>query len=194
MYEGSSESDSDSNFENRPLYPCKRGECNLAFQSYWMLAYHIIHKHKPRRPRLYMYKCPHCPKLCSTQNELKQHKLLHSKDYQCPVCHKICKGYQEYSEHMEGHDLGSNACHICGHTFDTDVNLYVHQLCHRDENTGHKCYLCGFKCFVKDCIERHLSTHDSDIVVRCSTHGCGRSFASYTALYEHLHQNQPCNV
>ncbi|XP_052837114.1 uncharacterized zinc finger protein CG2678 isoform X2 [Drosophila gunungcola] len=84
------------------------------------------------------YKCPHCPKMFSSQTQLRAH--ISNMCHRCPYCPRSCTN---------------------------KYNLRRHLLTHISKPT-HKCPHCAKAFVRKDYLKRHLRSHDNDGPLSCS--------------------------
>lgn len=111
-------------------FACKA--CDKCFESQRYLNNHMNHFHLQLRP----HKCPECDKAFYNKNEMKRHKVKHTKikEYQCAICSKFYATRGSLTHHTKIHNSGrSYTCEKCGETF-IQKNVWSNHMMNHEES------------------------------------------------------------
>ena len=120
-----------SNFSNSDFF-----KCNKTFKWEYSLNRHSrIHSDDA-------LECGYCKKMFCTNDSLKQHLRVHTKErpYKCKICNKGFTQASAVKVHLRIHSEDKQyKCKYCSKTFITRQNLMVHERVH----TGERPYSCS---------------------------------------------------
>ncbi|XP_015257062.1 PREDICTED: zinc finger protein 2-like [Cyprinodon variegatus] len=152
-----------------------------------------------------LFPCPHCPSHFSTEEQLNDHRLLHtSHPFPCPECGEAFKRRKDLDLHSLIHqDKQPVTCPHCASQFINQSVLDIHlQRCpvtEEDRNTGRgrgqgrgrstgqvECDLCGHRCMTQEGLDLHRLSHTGQTPLKCPVRPCRRRFTSNSALEEHV--------
>ncbi|XP_054477770.1 zinc finger protein 574 [Anoplopoma fimbria] len=153
----------------------------------------------------HLYACPNCPSRFNTEDQLNDHKLLHtSHPFPCAECGEAFKRRRELDLHSLTHqDKQPATCHHCSTQFVNQSVLEIHmQRCpstEEDKNTGRgrgqgrgrctgqvECDLCGHRCMTQEGLDLHRLSHTGQTPLKCPVRPCRRRFTSNSTLEEHV--------
>uniref|UniRef100_A0AAV2MBA2 C2H2-type domain-containing protein n=1 Tax=Knipowitschia caucasica TaxID=637954 RepID=A0AAV2MBA2_KNICA len=152
-----------------------------------------------------LFSCPRCPSMFNTEEQLNDHKLLHtSHPFPCSECGESFKRRKDLDLHSLAHqDKMPAICPHCSSQFVNQTVLDIHlQRCptkEDDRNTGRgrgqgrgrstgqvECDLCGHRCMTQEGLELHRLSHTGQTPLKCPVRPCRRRFISHSALEEHV--------
>ncbi|XP_028327382.1 zinc finger protein 574 isoform X2 [Gouania willdenowi] len=151
------------------------------------------------------FSCPKCPSQFITEEQLNDHKLLHtSHPFPCSVCGEAFKRRKDLDLHSLIHqDKQPATCPHCVSQFVNQSVLEIHmQRCpttEEEKNTGRgrgqgrgrcvgqvECDLCGHRCMTQEGLDLHRLSHTGQTPLKCPVRPCRRRFTSNSALEEHV--------
>lgn len=152
-----------------------------------------------------LFSCPRCPSRFSTEDQLNDHKLLHtSHPFPCADCGEAFKRRKDLDLHSLTHqDKMPATCPHCESQFINQSVLEIHlQRCPtteddrsagrgrgqgRGRSTGQvECDLCGHRCMTQEGLDLHRLSHTGQTPLKCPVKPCRRRFISHSALEEHV--------
>ena len=137
------------------------------------------HDDKPRP-----YLCTVCDKWFTRKDNLKVHKLTHSKEksFVCAVCNQWFSDKRSLTVHRKLHtDTGEMySCTQCDKRFSTQRTLRSHMYVH---SSKYKCSECGKSFGSSQALTVHKQSHSGEKPFECSD--CGKRFTQAGNLVVH---------
>lgn len=155
-------------------YSCK--QCELGYKKYSNYRLHMKNSHN-ETIESNIYKCKHCSKIFSLQDQLEMHLRYHSDQfkYKCSFCEKGYISEMSYQDHMKRiHKIierieNRYQCKYCSMVF-TNINQYHSHLRNKHneiEDLGFKCKHCERKFETYYLLKGHLRYHSGDYEYFC---------------------------
>ncbi|XP_065090485.1 zinc finger protein 431-like [Ochlerotatus camptorhynchus] len=155
--------------------------CSEAFARSGDLQKHIKESHSDQS---YPYlTCPECPQQFLQEQQLTNHRNIHTDRFVCNICHKHHSSAAQLNDHMESHNPSQPwQCNICLRRFSLQSNFSRHRLIHQDEKRF-KCDFCEKGFSQKGQLQNHRRTHTGERPFTCPV--CGKSFGDQPTFYKH---------
>ena len=153
-------------------YNCKL--CNTSFTKNIGVRVHIACVHKIGSN----LRCLECPKVCFYQQQLEQHRLVHSEErkFVCDECGmklksvthvKVHKNKIHISEEDKLRLLYMFSCTVCEKKYSNKASLAVHVQSHGDRTIS--CKDCDKKFKRKDVLRVHIKRNHLGLKAKCLT-------------------------
>ena len=162
--------------------------CDMTFRFIEELRKHALESHQS----LNFLKCKYCDFETNTNQHLKRHENIHTKEKQfpCDECSKLFLELGDMKKHKSSHsDTLSVKCDLCDKTLKSTFYLSRHKkLMHNKlegENEDKKflCELCSSELRTKDYLRRHMKKVHSGYLFMCSH--CDKKFKTKGHSKEH---------
>eukprot|EP00092_Neocalanus_flemingeri_P017966 GFUD01019442.1.p1 GENE.GFUD01019442.1~~GFUD01019442.1.p1 ORF type:complete len:354 (+),score=36.12 GFUD01019442.1:92-1063(+) len=167
--------------DNYRKYHCKL--CSNKFKFEHTLALHCKKSHNVG----YLKDCSFC-NIRFEISESVQDLYYHTKNV-----HESENHSDEYQEIEKEYTMSKIFCQICGKTFKTRGNWYIHMATKHDSPEYKTCHICGKT--LKTSLRSHLRTHVDEVAI-CSL--CGTSLKNKMYLTAHMRTHNtipfPCET
>merc|ERR1719186_291346 len=205
-------------------FPCEK--CEKTFRTNKHLSRHIIitdcensPKKKTSKDNSFKYHCNLCSNKFKFVNTLAYHcKKFHNIGYMkdCPFCgekfeisesvkmlythmlefHDSERESDEFQEILKEYNKCKSFCQICGKTFATRGNWYIHMTMKHEASPQYRsCHICGKSIKNNYLMRAHLRTHDTEVAI-CPE--CGLSLKNKMYLTAHMRTHNkipfPCET
>ncbi|XP_062548635.1 zinc finger protein 37 homolog [Armigeres subalbatus] len=140
----------------------KRLACELCNETFFRkdrLQKHMFEEHKFKDGSYLPMECKECDIVFETTLEYRRHKLKHTS-HMCTICNETFKSAYFLKIHLSTHseDGKSFECTICHKSFKTFQRKVIHMNVHKK----YKCHTCGRKYSGRNCLLKHMKTHEED--------------------------------
>jgi len=174
---------------------CKENNCIAVFPNQKSLISHLEDTHQKVKSteRIMFYKCEHCDKQCTTERNLDDHMLRHSKEkkFECLECGKRLKRRDTLIDHMKIHSGEKNyQCDQCEGKYTTSAALRNHVVSKHTDNSNAVPFMCSYcgKDFPKKAyLLNHITGHTGEKNHGCEV--CPKSFRFKTSLENHMNMH-----
>nr|CAI5857397.1 unnamed protein product [Callosobruchus analis] len=174
--------------------------CGQIFHERYQLELHkASHTNKGKTSNEDDLKCPLCPKVYGSKQQMKCHKRRAHRDFihPCDVCGRKFRIPSQVEAHKKTvHVERIYKCDMCQSSFKTKLGLETHIKQVHQKTFDFFCDQCGHGCRSKyDILDHKRNVHDK-IKLMCSD--CGKTFLGRSSLQQHkaLHGDEqyPCSL